>query len=77
MPDPEKKPVEFKELCSYCGKEVVVPAGFMPNDVEEVKSEKYDEATGSFLVVKVIAFLACNLCHHDMFAAKRTRKARR
>lgn len=68
---------EFIEECSYCSAEVVVPDGFMPDDLEKVQAEKYDEKTGSFLVVKTVALLACTICHHNMFTIKKPRRTRR
>ena len=66
----------YKEECSYCGAEVVVPHGFMPKDLNKVRASRFDEKTGSFLVVKTVALLACSHCHHDMFTIKKSRRRR-
>lgn len=73
----DKKESMRTEHCSYCGKEISLPNGFVPNDVDIVRAEKFDEQTGSFVVIKTVALLACNLCHHGFFKTRRSRKSKR
>lgn len=75
----EKSPELRQEQCSYCGQDIMLPIGFLPDDVDIVKAEKYDEATSSFVVIKMIALLACNICHHQMFRdrSKSRRRSRK
>jgi len=67
----------LKEECSYCGQEITLPEGFMPDFIEKVESEKYDEKTGCFLVEKTVALLACGICHRKFFSIPTARKRRR
>jgi len=72
----EDKPKKQKERCSYCTAELLLPAGFVPKNVEKVTVRRHDEATGSFIMVKTIALLACQYCHEEMFDKAKPRKPR-
>lgn len=60
--------------CSYCGYDIEVPDDFVPDNVEEVVEERFDEKSGAFLLIERRPLIQCKFCRRDVLRDSRTLK---
>lgn len=62
--------------CSFCGYDVKLPDDFIPKNVGGVKVEKFDEESGTMLVVSETVVLQCRLCRNQAMVGAKAVKAK-
>jgi len=61
--------------CSFCGFDVTVPDGFIPNDVKiGIVTEKMDQKSGVFLLIVNSPIVQCASCRRDAVLRSKTVK---
>ena len=61
--------------CSFCGFDIEVPDGFIPEDVKiGIVTEKMDQKTGVFLLIVNSPIVQCSTCRRDAVMSSRTVK---
>lgn len=61
--------------CSFCGFDVTVPDGFIPEDVKiGIVTEKMDQKTGVFLLIVNNPIVQCAQCRRDAVMTSKTVK---
>lgn len=61
--------------CSFCGFDVAVPDGFIPNDVTiGLVTEKMDQKSGVYLLIVNTPIVQCAACRRDAVLRSKTVK---